>query len=74
MKTVKLTSRGRITVPKKIREDFHLKAGDHAALSVEGNHIAMQKIPHGGDAFPGGVEGTLGEWNSPADEKGWRYL
>ncbi len=38
MEFAKITSRGQMTIPKRIREAADLDAGDVIAFEVEGNH------------------------------------
>jgi AbrB family looped-hinge helix DNA binding protein len=37
MPTAKITSKGQITIPKKVREELHLKSGDKISIETEGN-------------------------------------
>lgn len=37
MPTAKITSKGQITIPKKIRDKLHLKSGDKVSIESEGN-------------------------------------
>ncbi len=74
MEIAKLTSKGQMTIPKRLRERFHMEAGDLVALSVEGDRIVMHKITPESDDYLQAVEGTLAEWRSPEDEKAWRDL
>lgn len=74
MEVAKLTSKGQMTIPKRLRERFHMEVGSLVALNVEGDHIVMRKIPTERDDYLQGVEETLGEWRSPEDEKAWRDL
>lgn len=44
MDTSKLTTKGQITIPKKIRDALHLKAGDTIAFRLEANGLHL--TPH----------------------------
>lgn len=37
MPTAKITSKGQITIPKKVREELHLNSGDKVSIEMEGN-------------------------------------
>ena len=74
METAKITSKGQMTVPKKVREAARLKTGDVVAFDVEGDQIFMRKLTPGGDEYVKAVERTLTEWTSPEDEAAWRDL
>lgn len=36
MPIAKITSKGQITIPKKVREELHLKSGDKVSIETEG--------------------------------------
>lgn len=44
MLTVKVSSKGRIALPKPVRDQFGLRAGTELAIEVEGQEIVMRKI------------------------------
>ena len=74
METAKITSKGQMTVPKKVRQAARLKTGDVVAFDVEGDRVLMRKLAPGGDGYLKAVERTLTEWSSPEDEAAWRDL
>ena len=74
MEMARITSKGQMTIPKKVREAARLEAGDLVALDVDGDRVLMRKIATPDDAYLRGVEETLGEWASPEDEDAWRDL
>ncbi|MCD6203509.1 MAG: AbrB/MazE/SpoVT family DNA-binding domain-containing protein, partial [Methanophagales archaeon] len=41
---VKVSSKGLITLPKQIREEFGIDKGDYLAVSAEGGKIVFQKV------------------------------
>ncbi len=71
MEIVKLTTRGRITIPNGLRKRLHLVAGDFVVLGGEGDRIVMRRLSPG---RPQAVAGMFGEWLSLEDEKAWRDL
>jgi AbrB family looped-hinge helix DNA binding protein len=73
MELARITAKGQMTIPKKVREAAHLNSGDVVALDVEGDRIFMRKIV-GDDEYLAAVQGTLDEWSSPEDEDAWRDL
>lgn len=74
METAKITSKGQMTLPKKIREAARLRAGDVVALNVEGGRVLMRKLAPREDKYLKSVQTTLAEWASPEDEAAWRDL
>lgn len=74
MEVARITSKGQMTIPKRVRQAARLKAGDVVAFAMEGDRILMRKLAPEGDAYLKGVERTLSEWSSPEDEAAWRDL
>ena len=74
MEIAKISSKGRITIPKTIREAAHLEAGDLVAIEMANDRIMLRKVnPLSGDYLIC-VQGFMDEWNSPEDEDAWRDL
>jgi AbrB family looped-hinge helix DNA binding protein len=44
MISAKLSKRGQISIPKKIRDQFDLKPGDSIVFKVQAENIILQKI------------------------------
>ena len=74
MDIARITSKGQMTIPKRIREAAHLLSGDVMILEVEDGLVTMRKLPAGEDSYLKGVQETLQEWNSPEDNDAWRDL
>ena len=74
MEVAKITSRGRITIPKSIREAASLHDGDVIAFEIEGDRLVLQKVAAGQHDYLHGFGRMMGEWLSPEDEEAWRDL
>lgn len=74
MELGRMTSRGRITIPKRIRDEANLRQGDLIAFWIQGSRLILRKAPSAQDDYPEGLPHLLGEWSSPADEHAWRDL
>jgi AbrB family looped-hinge helix DNA binding protein len=74
MEIARLTSKGQMTIPKKVREAVRLKTGDVVTFEVEDDRVLMRKLAPGRDEYVKAVERTLTEWTSPEDEAAWRDL
>jgi AbrB family looped-hinge helix DNA binding protein len=72
--TSKLTRKYQATIPEPVRALLKLQAGDAIAFDVDGDQVRLRKARTMDLAFAQAVEGTLGEWNSEADEAAWRDL
>jgi len=72
--TSKLTQKYQTTIPSSVRKLLHLQAGDAVAFDIEGNVVHLRKAVPIDFAFAKSLDGTLNEWNSPADEEAYREL
>lgn len=70
----RITSKGQMTIPKRVRDAARLFTGDVVSFVVEDDRITLRKLPAVGDAYLQGVQETLTEWNSAEDEDAWRDL
>ena len=43
IKTIKLSEKGQISIPKEIRKGMHLKKGDKLILVAKGDRLILQK-------------------------------
>jgi AbrB family looped-hinge helix DNA binding protein len=69
-----MSSKGQMTIPKRVRDAAQLAEGDVVVFAVEGDRIILRKLPARRDDYLAGVEETLSEWNSAEDENAWRDL
>ena len=74
MELAKVTSKGQITIPKKIRDRLGLHRGDSVGLEVNGDRVVLTKVPPRDAAHLKALEGTLSEWLTEADELAYRDL
>jgi AbrB family looped-hinge helix DNA binding protein len=74
MNLARLTTKGQMTIPKRVRESANLREGDLVSLDVENGVVTMRKLAPATDPYLAGVEETLVEWNSPEDNELWRDL
>ena len=74
MNLARLTTKGQMTVPKRIREAAGLREGDVVVLNVADGVVTFRKMSQSVDPYLAGVEETLVEWNSPEDDEAWRDL
>ena len=70
----RITTRGRVTIPKEIREEASLSQGDVVAFEVDGGGLVAYRLADGRDSYSPGLSGTLDEWSSTEDEDAWRDL
>jgi AbrB family looped-hinge helix DNA binding protein len=71
----KITSKGQTTVPRDIRALLHIKPGDLISWEeTENGAVQVKRVQPTDVEYLRAVEGTLGEWASPADEEAYRDL
>ncbi len=69
-----MDKRGRITVPRKVREGLGLAAGDRIDFVVERHDIVLRVVPNFQrwigvvDKFPGGEKGIIARLRDMRDE------
>jgi len=75
MELSKVTSKGQVTIPKKVRNALDIRQGDVLRLVVEGDRAILTKVA-GNDEMAElkALQTTLAEWSSPADEDAYRDL
>ncbi len=76
MESTRIAARGRITIPKAIRESARLRPGDLVGFEMDGDRVLMRKVAEASepDTYLVWLSEALGEWSSPEDEEAWRSL
>ncbi len=74
MELAKMTSKGQLTIPKKIRDRLGLHRGDLVAIEADGNRAVLTRVPSRDMARLRALEATLSEWLTDADENAYRDL
>jgi AbrB family looped-hinge helix DNA binding protein len=74
MQTSKLSSKGQVTLPRKIRLALGARAGDMIAYEVEGDVVRLRRLEPFDAAFHAALSNTLDEWATEADEEAFRDL
>ncbi|HDI60977.1 MAG TPA: AbrB/MazE/SpoVT family DNA-binding domain-containing protein [Desulfobacteraceae bacterium] len=70
----KISAKGQITIPAKIRSAMGTRPGDLIAYELEGKTVRLKKVEPFDAAYHAAVSETLEEWNSPEDEEAFRDL
>lgn len=70
----KLSAKGQITIPAKIRSALGTRPGDLIAYQMEGKTVRLKKVEPFDAAYHAAVAENLDEWNSPEDEEAFRDL
>ena len=74
MQLAKINARGRLTIPKSVREAVNLGAVDVIAFEIKGDHVVVRKVNEGKSDYMRDLPQVLSEWSSPQDEEAWGDL
>ena len=69
-----LTARGQLTVPKAVRDALGLKRGDVLSWELDDQSVQLQVVAPVDLDDLRGVEASLSEWSSDADEAAFAGL
>jgi AbrB family looped-hinge helix DNA binding protein len=71
----KITSKGQVTIPKKVRESLGLEPGDFITYEIaDDNSVILRRVEPFDASFHLAVSETLKEWGSEEDEEAFRDL
>ena len=74
MELARITSKGQMTVSKRVRDAAKLACGDAVVFVVVDDRVAIRKVQTEADAYLRSVQGTMTEWNSAENEDAWKDL
>lgn len=74
MQASRLSSKGQVTVPKKIRETIGLQPGDMIAYQVQNGVVTLKRVEPFDAAFHATLSKTLDEWTTPEDDQAFHDL
>jgi len=71
----KLSSKGQVTIPKKVRESLSLEPGDFVTYEIfEEDAVIVRRVEPYDAAYHLAVSETLEEWGSDEDDEAFRDL
>ncbi len=70
----RLSSKGQVTLPKKVRQVLGAKPGDTILYEVEENVVRLRRAEPFDKAFHAALSSTLDEWASEEDERAFSDL
>ena len=74
MELATLTAKGQVTVPKTVREALGLRQGDQLSWELEDGSVRVRAVASLDVATLQGLESTLSEWSSAADDQAFAEL
>ena len=72
--TSRISGKGQVTIPKKIRETLGASPGDLIAYEVNGNIVTLKRIGPFDAAYHAALSQTLDEWTTAEDEEAFHDL
>ena len=70
----KLSSKGQVTIPKKIRESLRVSPDDWIEYQLQGSVVVMRRAEPFDRAFHPALSEALTDWSSQEDEEAFRDL
>jgi len=70
----KLSSKGQVTIPRRVGERLGVKPGDTIAYQVRGRAVTLRRIEPFDAAFHAALSRSLDEWTTAEDEEAFRDL
>lgn len=67
--TSKITSKGQVTVPSKVREKLGIEPGDSISYEVHEDSVVIRRIPKVDAEWAKSIENTLSEWTDDLDDE-----
>jgi AbrB family looped-hinge helix DNA binding protein len=74
MVTSRLSAKGQVTLPKKVRETLGIAPGDLVAYEIGDNEVSIRKVQPFDAAFHAALSATLDEWASKEDDEAFGDL
>lgn len=72
--TSRISSKGQVTIPKKVRETLGAAPGDLIAYEVKGKVVTLKRLGPFDAAYHAALSQTLDEWTTAEDEEAFRDL
>ncbi len=72
--TSRISGKGQVTIPKKVRETLGASPGDLIAYEVKGNVVTLTRVGPFDAAYHAALSRTLDEWTTPEDEEAFHDL
>ncbi|MGH8248417.1 MAG: AbrB/MazE/SpoVT family DNA-binding domain-containing protein [Gammaproteobacteria bacterium] len=70
----KISAKGQVTLPKKVRESLRASAGDFIEYELQDGSILVRRVEPFDRRFHAALSDTLTEWSSREDEEAFRDL
>ena len=74
MESSRLSSKGQVTLPKKVRAAIGARSGDTIVYEISDDGVRLRRAEPLDLAFHAALERTLDEWTTPADDEAFGDL
>ena len=74
MQISRVSSKGQVTLPKRVREAIGVRPGDAVAYDVNKGVVTLRRLEPIDLGFHAAVESTLAEWGSKQDDEAYGDL
>jgi antitoxin PrlF len=74
MQASKLSSKGQVTIPRRVRERLGAKPGDLIAYEIKNNIVTLRRLDPLDAAFHAALSTTMEEWATAEDDEAFRDL
>ncbi len=74
MVTSRLSAKGQVTLPKKVRETLGIAPGDLVAYEIGDSEVSIRKVRPFDAPFHAALSATLDEWASKEDDEAFGDL
>ncbi len=70
----RISAKGQITVPKKLRDNLGLRPADYVSYELGDGCIILRRVEPFDAEYHAALSATLSEWTSPDDDDAFRDL
>jgi antitoxin PrlF len=74
MQASKLSSKGQVTIPRRVRERLGAKPGDLIAYEIKNDVVTLRRLEPLDAAFHAALSTTMDEWATAEDDEAFRDL
>jgi AbrB family looped-hinge helix DNA binding protein len=70
----RISTKGQVTIPKKVRDKIGTQPGDTIVYEIHGKTVHLRRAEPLDLAFHAALSGTMDEWASQSDDEAFRDL
>ena len=70
----RVSAKGQVTIPKRVRDELQLNASDFVAYELQEGCVVLRKVEPFDAQYHDALNATLDEWATPEDEEAFGAL